>query len=171
MLLPVPAKFELIFVYLIRYFIFMVASFSWSVNSNYSMEEQALLVIFSLFPWLPICLNFYVFYSFIHLLLGRTTDSAKPWHRTRVFHWTCFIVVVLVACLCSSLDCVLNFGVGGGLFAHLVRITGSLPSAIEFATQLVAWMASTENWCWSIFLAVRHPRCVGGNIVSDPSSS
>lgn len=145
----------------------MVASFSWSVNSDYSMQERALLVIFSLFPWLPICLNFYVFYGFIHLLLGRTTDSENPWHRTRVFHWACFIVVVLVACLCSSLNCVLSFGVGRGLFAHLVRITGALPSAIEFATEIVAWVASTENWGWSIFLAVRHPRCVGGHIVSD----
>lgn len=146
----------------------MVAYYNWSVNSNYSMQQKVLLVIFSLFPWLPICLNFHVFYTFIHLLLGRTIESARPWHRTRLFHRACFVGVMLVACLCFFLNCVLSFGVGDGLAADWPMMMGSLPSAIKFATHIVAWAAATETWVWSIFLAVRHPRCVGGHIVSDP---
>lgn len=126
------------------------------------MQTGTLPVIFSLFQWMPICLSFYVFYTFIHLLLGKTTQSAKPWHKTRVFHWICFIIVVLVACLCFSFNCALNLRKGPA--ADSPTLMAALP--IEFATQIVAWMASAENWGWSIFLAVRHPRCVGGHIVS-----
>lgn len=99
-------------------------------------------------------------------MLGETQAArpSTPWRKTRIFHWVCFGVVVLIACLSFVMLCVLLYAPSTKEDTRNVRAYGT----IQATAAIVAWIASVENMAWSLFVAIKHPRCLGGHVVRLP---
>lgn len=149
----------------------MVTTYGLSIGSVYGGPVSMFINIYSpvfvqLFLRSAVPFTFYAFYSFIHLVLGKTTDSERPWRWTRIFHWGCFGVVALMSCLTFCLTCAFyGYANGHGAYQKAEKL-GPTADYVLSATDIVAWVASTEQMALMIFLIVKHPKCFRGHSVS-----
>lgn len=149
----------------------MVTTYALSIGSMHGGPLSKFINIYSpvfvqLFLRSAVPLTFYIFYSFIHLALEKTADSERPWRRTRILHWGFSGVVALMSCLTFCLTCAFyGFANGHGGYQKADKLAPTVDYVLS-ATDIVTWVASTEQMAWMIYLIVKHPKCFGGHSVS-----
>lgn len=109
------------------------------------------LMLTSFFNFLGICLTFYVFWSLIHRMLGRLTDSGKPYAAVTIVHW---ILQGLIAVL-SLADWALYVAYLAGTVTNYSTKLGQEWIRLESALYIIYFVLSIEVLAWSIFVVVK----------------
>lgn len=116
------------------------------------------------FEFVSIPLNFYIFYSLIHLVLSRLRNAEKPFKKVRIFHWVCLGIIFGLALVSWSLiSAMLAKYDKGEYLVHDIEDAQTYVNSVFF---ILAWVAAWENMGWTIFLAIKTVRNRGKWMVS-----
>lgn len=103
------------------------------------------------FSYLGICLTFYVFWSIIHRLLARLTDSGKPYSAVTILHW---VLLSLTAIFSLAVWAIYVAYVAGDV-TYGYYITVYTYIKISSSLRIIYWVLSLEILAWSIFVVVK----------------
>lgn len=108
----------------------------------------------SFFNLLGICLTFYVFWSLLHRMLGRLTDSGKPYAAVTILHWVLqgLIVVISLADWALYVAYVVATVTNDSSSGYLL---GRNWIRLESALFIIYWLLSAEVIALSIFVVVK----------------
>jgi hypothetical protein len=109
------------------------------------------LMLSSFFMLLGICLTFYVFWSLLHHMLGRLTDSGKPYRAVTILHWVLQGLIVVL----SLADWALYVVYVASTVTDYNKTLGNSWSKLEAALFIIFWLLSMEVLAWSIFVVVK----------------
>lgn len=109
------------------------------------------LMLSSFFSLLGTCLTFYVFWSLLHRLLGRLTDSGKPYAAITIVHWILLGLIVLL----SIVDWGLYVTYIVSTVTNFINPTEVAWIKLESALYIIFWLLSLEIIVWSIFVVVK----------------
>jgi hypothetical protein len=120
-------------------------------NAEVMEYYRIVLMLSSFFGLLGTCLTFYVFWSLLHRLLGRLTDSGKPYAAITIIHWVLLGLIVLL----SIVDWGLYVTWIVSLVTDFYNPTELAWTKLEAALYIVFWLLSLEIVAWSIFVLVK----------------
>ena len=103
------------------------------------------------FSFLGNCLLFYIFWGLIHRLLGRLTDSGKPYAAVTIVHWVLFSLTLLFSLAAWAVYVVYTVG----SVTYSTFITAMDWINIGSAIHILYWILSLEILAWSIFVFVK----------------
>lgn len=106
------------------------------------------------FNLLGICLTFYVFWSLLHRMLGRLTDSGKPYKAVTVLHWVLQGLIVVLSLADWALYVAYLASTVTG-YGSSVEILGKNWIRLESALFIIYFLLSVEVLAWSIFVVVK----------------
>ena len=104
------------------------------------------------FNLLATLLVFYIFWSLIHRLLGRLTDSGKPYAAVTIIHWILLGILSAV----SLADWAMYVAWEVREVTTVVSIEFTLAWLdLDSALTIVFWLLSMEIMAWTIFVTVK----------------
>jgi hypothetical protein len=109
------------------------------------------LMLVSFFNLLGICLTFYVFWSLLHRMLGRLTDSGQPYKAVTILHWTLQGLIVML----SLADWALYVAYTASTVTSYNSKLGNPWIRLESALYIIFWLLSIEVLACSIFVVVK----------------
>lgn len=112
---------------------------------------RIILMLVTFFNLLATLLIFYIFWSLIHRLLARLTDSGKPYAAVTIIHW--ILLGILTAVSIANWGMYVAYEVGQVTY---IRMDLALAWAdLDNAQTIIFWLLSMEIVAWTIFVTVK----------------
>jgi hypothetical protein len=113
---------------------------------------RIVLMLMTFFNLLATVLVLYVFWSLIHRLLGRLTDSGKPYAAVTIIHWILLGIISAV----SLADWAMYVAWEIREVTMVARMELTLAWVdLDSALTIIVWLLSMEIMAWTIFVTVK----------------
>ncbi|KAJ5366365.1 hypothetical protein N7541_000306 [Penicillium brevicompactum] len=103
------------------------------------------------FHYLGICLTFYVFWSLIHRVLGRLTDSGKPYAAVTILHWVLLGFTIVLSLAVWAIY--VAYVAGDVTYRYYISVYDYIK--IGSSLRIIYWVLSLEILAWTIFAIVK----------------
>ncbi|KAJ5770227.1 uncharacterized protein N7511_002278 [Penicillium nucicola] len=112
---------------------------------------RIILMLGTFFNLLATLLLLYVFWSLVHRLLGRLTDSGKPYAAVTIIHW--ILLGILSAVSIADWGMYVAYEVGQVTYISFELIYAWID--LDAALMIIFWVLTIEIMAWTIFVTVK----------------
>ncbi|KAJ5714763.1 uncharacterized protein N7483_011944 [Penicillium malachiteum] len=149
---PLRGTIAALVIWLMAQTLEVVVDILYLANATVKETYHIAYILSYLFSVVGYCLVFMVFYTIIHKLLDRLTDSGRPYAVLSAFHWVVLAVVTVVS--------LADFGVYTALIVKEVEETYTVKllkdsNKIYTARTIVYFIVSLEIFAWGIYVALK----------------
>ncbi|OQD90888.1 hypothetical protein PENANT_c001G02445 [Penicillium antarcticum] len=149
--LPLKGLISALFAYILSELCSIIYEALYIADVYVTEYYRIILMLGTFFYFLATLLLFYVFWSLVHRLLGRLTDSGKPYAAVTIIHW--ILLGIISAVSIASWGMFVAYEVGQVTYISLEITLAWID--LDSALTIIFWLLSIEIAAWTIFVIVK----------------